>query len=87
MSEKLYYIQRNNSYAGNYILWWVKDARGYTTNLENAEVFTEKDAKELHSEEDGGKYTMWLKSYIDKKVSTGVDMQNISKEGEEADDE
>ena len=42
--EKLYYIQFG--YVGNALCWWKKDRRGYTTNINEAGKYSEKEAKE-----------------------------------------
>lgn len=33
------------AHSGEFALWWKPDARGYTTNLEEAGRYTESDAK------------------------------------------
>ncbi len=42
MGDKKYYIQ--NGIVGNCILWWAKDDRGYTCEIEKAEQYTEEEA-------------------------------------------
>jgi hypothetical protein len=45
MKEKLYYIQ--NGYVGNAILWWGKESRGYTTDINQAGKYTKEEAKRI----------------------------------------
>ena len=47
MSEQ-FYLQDKRGYVGNDILWRAKDGKGYTTDLSNAEVYTEEKAMALH---------------------------------------
>ena len=42
MSENLYYIQDTRSVVGNCALWWRKDDQGYTCDIDDAGVYTEK---------------------------------------------
>jgi hypothetical protein len=45
VKEKLYYIQ--NGWLGNAIVWWAKDRKGYTTDIEKAGKYTKDEAKEI----------------------------------------
>ncbi len=65
-----YYIQNTDAgYLGNAIMFWAKESRGYTANLDNCEKFTEEEAKKicLNNPE---KNKAWPVDYIDK--SEGV---------------
>ena len=42
-TEKKYYIQ--NGWVGNAILWWAKDSKGYTTEIDKAGIFNKEEAK------------------------------------------
>ena len=44
MSEKKYYLQDTRAIVGNDMLWWAIDGKGYTTDLNKANVFTEYEA-------------------------------------------
>ena len=74
-TEKLYYIQNSLAYVGNDLLWWAKEDRGYTTDLDRAGLYTEKQAKEIHR--DRSSDVPWLATYIDSNCQRTVDMQRI----------
>jgi hypothetical protein len=42
----LYFIQ-NKGHVGNCLLWWRKGSHGYTTDLNEAEQFTEEEARKI----------------------------------------
>jgi hypothetical protein len=44
MTEKKYYLQDSRQVVGNFLLFWKKDCRGYTTNIEEAHEFTLEEA-------------------------------------------
>lgn len=44
MSEQKYYLQDKRSVVGNFLLFWAKGSQGYTTNIDEAEEFTLKEA-------------------------------------------
>lgn len=39
-----YYLQDSRQVVGNYLLFWRKDHMGYTTDIDDAHVFTLKEA-------------------------------------------
>lgn len=39
MNDDMYYLQDSRGYVGNDLLFWAKGSAGYTTNLEEAELF------------------------------------------------
>lgn len=46
--EKQYYIQNKDAgYLGNAIIFWAKESRGYTANINNAEIFSEEEARKI----------------------------------------
>lgn len=60
-----YYIQnREAGYLGNAIIFWAKDSRGYTANLDNCQKFTEAEAKEICNG-NPEKNKAWPVDYID----------------------
>jgi len=73
--ENEFYLQDKRSYVGNDILWWAKDGRGYTTDLNCAHVYT----KEKALAQNKCRYTdvPWPKSYVDGKTRPAVDMQYV----------
>lgn len=69
-----YYVQRHASgYVGNCLLWWRKGGRGYTCNLDDAEVFEAADVPNNPQ-----KYTAWEKEYIDSCAHRHVDHQYVN---------
>jgi len=46
--DRLFYLRDDRQVVGNCLLWWAKGRSGYTCNLDNAHVFTEKEAFEQH---------------------------------------
>jgi hypothetical protein len=61
---KLYYIK--NGYVGNAVLWWGKDGRGYTTEIENAGKYTKEETdKIIERPED----IAWECEYVDTNTA------------------
>jgi hypothetical protein len=60
--EEMYYIQ--NGFSGNAIIWWAKDSKGYTSNLNEAGKYTKEQAFNQVALNRGGEYA-WLCSYVD----------------------
>ena len=73
--EKLYYMQDARQYVGNSILWWAKKGRGYTTHIDDAHVFTIKEAKKMSGRDTD---VLWRKEYIDARISKHVDVQHCN---------
>lgn len=42
--ERKYYLQDSRSVVGNFLLFWKKDHRGYTTDIDEAHEFTLEEA-------------------------------------------
>ena len=60
--EEMYYIQ--NGFSGNALVWWAKDSKGYTSNLNEAGEYTKEFAFNQVSCGRSGEYA-WLCSYVD----------------------
>lgn len=73
-----YYLQDSRSYVGNDVLWWAKDGRGYTTDLNKAHIYTKERAQAQHNERESD--IPWPRNYIDGKIRPAVDMQYINRE-------
>ena len=71
-----YYIQDERQYVGNSMLWWAKDSNGYTTDIHKAHVYTKEEAEKKCSNRKTD--IMWLKDYIDQKISCHIDGQYVS---------
>ena len=78
MSEKKYYLQDTRAIVGNDMLWWAIDGKGYTTDLNKANVFTEYEAFRRSDTRDTDK--AWPKDYIDSKARPAVDFQYVDYE-------
>jgi hypothetical protein len=44
MSSGKFYMRDTRQVVGNCLLWWRKGRNGYTTNIDDAHVFTEDEA-------------------------------------------
>lgn len=75
IKDELYYLQ--NGVVGNDMLFWRKDGEGYTTNLEEAEVFTKKEAFSLSKE--NKKYKPRLKAEVDQCSHHSTSMSVFTK--------
>jgi hypothetical protein len=69
-----WYLQDKRGYVGNDISWW-KSGGGYSTDIEQAEVFTKKEAFRQHDSRKSD--VPWPKKYIDKHITRVVDMQRV----------
>jgi hypothetical protein len=72
-AEDLYYLQDSRQYLGNSIMWWRQGGAGYTSNIDEAGVFTHDQAYGQHRSRETDK--PWKKSYIDVRTSRHVDHQ------------
>lgn len=64
MNEKLYYIQ--NGWVGNAILWWAKDSKGYTTEIDKAGKYTKEEVKDIIKRPQD---VAWECSHVDNNIS------------------
>lgn len=70
-----FYVERSASGpVGNHLLWWRKGGCGYTTSLNDAEVFAPEDS-ELPKLLRSGKYRLWPKAYVDSLATRCADTQ------------
>jgi hypothetical protein len=74
MMEKLYYLQDSRNYVGNCILFWKKGG-GYTTDLEEAELFSALGAFAQNNSRDTD--IVWDAKYMESKATKTVDSQSI----------
>ena len=44
MKEEKYFLQDTRTIVGNCLVFWRKESKGYTTNLDDAELFTIEEA-------------------------------------------
>lgn len=73
---EMFYIQDSRTYVGNNIIWWSKFG-GYTTDINEAEIFTRKEAFAQNESRDSD--IPWSVKYINTKIRHVVDMQDVRK--------
>ncbi|MEC5157087.1 hypothetical protein [Chryseobacterium sp. MP_3.2] len=81
-SEPKFYIQnRDAGFMGNAIVFWRKECKGYTVNLDNSEIFSEEEAAKI-CRGNPSKNKAWPVEYIDnnKGIQRIVDSQYIFSE-------
>ena len=66
-----FYVQDKRQYVGNCILWWRKGG-GYTTFIDQAEVFTEETLPTDRSTD-----VPWPKEHVDQHIKKVVDVQYL----------
>ena len=71
MSEKLYYIQDTRSIVGNCPMFWKHNSCGYTSNLDEALVVSEKKALTFDRETD----VAWEYTYLNSLARRTIDVQ------------
>jgi hypothetical protein len=74
-----YYIQnKDRGYLGNAIIFWAKDRRGYTADLNKAHVFTKEEAEQICNR-NPEKNKAWNVDYINnnKGIQKIVDSQYL----------
>jgi hypothetical protein len=73
--KQWFFLQnREIGYVGNCMQWWMKDAAGYTCDINEAELLTKEEADKL-VEKGMGKYVAWPVEEINKHSVVHVDMQ------------
>lgn len=75
--ERLYYLCDTRTVVGNCLMFWRKGAKGYSCDLNQAEVYTEKEAMSLHK----GRETdvPMPKDLLDLLVKRHIDHQDIDR--------
>lgn len=76
--ERMYYLRDDRQVVGNCLLWWRKGRSGYTCNLDDAHIFTEKEAFAQHSSRETDR--PYPKDYIDGIAYRHVDHQVVDKD-------
>lgn len=70
-----FYLQDSRSYTGDGLMFWALGG-GYTTNLDQAERFTQGKAQLQHDCRETD--VPWPAAYIEQRVHRGVDCQYVS---------
>jgi len=76
-----WYLQNNRAYVGNDMLFWARGG-GYTTNLDEAEVFTLAKALSQHKMRETD--IPWSVGYLRSKARPAVDFQYVSRKEHDA---
>lgn len=74
---QLFFLQSDGCYVGNCPLWWAKDSRGYTTHIEDAELFTAAEIDQLLAGLSGRDDRPWPEHQVRQAASLQVDMQRL----------
>ena len=81
MRNQLFYVQDSRTYVGNDMLWWRKGNRGYTTNLEEAEIYTKEEIqKKFLGNSVRESDIIWPFEQINSIARRTVDMQYTNSE-------
>lgn len=78
----LYYLQVKG-HSGNSLLWWKDGRHGYTCDIQQAHVFTKKEAfgqAKVRPHDD----IPWRKDYIDTHLQHHVNSETVSRKAEGA---
>lgn len=70
-----FYLQDNRTYNGNYMMWWAKGRQGYTSDLQNAHIFTADELAEMSLRETD---IIWDCEYINTKIKHCIDYQDCN---------
>ena len=75
--EQLYYVQDTRQMVGNCVLWWCPEGKGYTTQLDQAGLYTKDQILSMRSTDIG-----WPKKYVERYVVRHVRHDNLLQEVE-----
>ena len=75
MRTDLFYVQDRRQYVGNDVLWWARNNGGYTTNLDDAEVYTKEEALKVCENRETD--VMWPFDFVNSIARRAVDMQKL----------
>lgn len=74
--EGLFYLQDKRSIIGNTMVWWKKHCAGYTTDLDQAQTFSQGALERMHLRETD---IPWPAGYIDRIAGRMVDVQRADR--------
>lgn len=72
-----YYIQDSRGYVGNCLSFWRPEGKGYTTNINDAGLFTKEEAERICKNRDSD--IAWREDYIKSHTQLTVDSQYIDR--------
>jgi hypothetical protein len=70
-----WYLQDSRSYVGNCVLWWARGGEGYTSDIDKAHIYTEREARAQHACRDTD--IPWRRSDVVPHARRRVDMQDL----------
>lgn len=70
--EEMYFIQDTRTMVGNCMLFWAKESKGYTTNIDEAGLYTLEEAISKRNTD-----RPWPASLIRKLAKPRVDFQDL----------
>lgn len=73
-----YYIQDTRSYVGNAVVWWRHQGKGYTTNIDEAGLFTRQRAARIQANRATDK--AWPEEAVQSAIRRYVDAQGLSED-------
>lgn len=74
-----YYIQYTKQFVGNSVLWWRPNRGGYTSDIDQAGIYSAEEARRIERRRDGTDKA-WPRSVIDRIISQHVDAQKLPQE-------
>lgn len=72
MSKQLYYVQDSRQIVGNCMLWWCPDRRGYTTQIDEAGLYTADEVASMRDTDIG-----WPKELIESCIVKHVRRDHV----------
>ena len=75
--EELFYLRDSRSICGNCVLFWKKNNRGYTCNLNDAKVLTKAEAFAQNKMRETD--IPYPKSVVDSLVERHLDIQDFNR--------
>lgn len=78
MSGGEWVLQDSRTNVGDRMMFWAKDAAGYTTNLDQAERYTQADAAGRNQRRETD--IPWPLAYLEQRTQQGVDCQYLKPE-------
>ncbi len=71
-TEQLYYVQDTRQYVGNCALWWCPDGNGYTTQIDEAGLYTRERVMTMRDTD-----RPWPKDLVDAYTVTHVRLDTL----------
>jgi len=71
----LFYVQDTRQYVGNCCLWWCPAGKGYTTQINEAGLFTEEECKRMRPTD-----KPWPRHVVEAAVCHHVRIEHLNKE-------